>query len=213
MDFKVAGTSKGITAIQVDIKIDGLSFELIEKALKQAHEARMIILEKIQGALSVPRAELSPYAPRVISLMIDPAKIGLVIGPGGKTIRGIIEETGAKIDIEDDGRVLITAVDPEGGKNAQRIIEQMTYEPKVGEVFKGKVMRIMPFGAFVEITPGKEGLVHISEISPKRIARVEDELAIGDEAVVKLVEIDDMGRLNLSIKAVSPEEKKKLSHS
>ncbi len=209
MDFKVAGTRNGITAIQVDVKIDGLSYELIEKAMDQARYARMIILDKIQEAISAPREELSPYAPRVTSIKIDPSKIGLVIGPGGKTIKKIVEETGAQIDIEDDGRVLITATDPEGAKKAQKTIEDLTYEPKVGDVFKGKVTRIMGFGAFVEIVPGKEGLVHISQISPRRIAKVEDVLKVGDEAIVKLVEIDDMGRLNLSIKAVSPQEKEK----
>jgi polyribonucleotide nucleotidyltransferase len=210
MDFKVAGTHKGVTAIQVDVKIDGLTLELIEKALNRAKEARSFILEKMQKSLSQPREELSPYAPRVISIQIDPEKIGLVIGPGGKMIKKIVEETDAKIDIEDDGRVLITAVDPEGGKKAQKIIEDLTYEPKVGEVFRGKVVRIMPFGAFVEIVPGKDGLVHISQISQKRIAKVEDVLNIGDEAVVKLVEIDDMGRLNLSMKAVTEEDKKRI---
>jgi len=209
MDFKVAGTRNGITAIQVDVKIDGLSYDLIEKAMSQAKDVRMIILDKIQAALSAPREELSPYAPRVTSIKIDPSKIGLVIGPGGKTIKKIVEETGAQIDIEEDGRVLITATDMEGARKAQSIIENLTYEPKVGDVFKGKVTRIMNFGAFVEIVPGKEGLVHISQISPRRIAKVEDVLKIGDEAVVKLVEIDDMGRLNLSIKAVSPQEKEK----
>jgi polyribonucleotide nucleotidyltransferase len=210
MDFKVAGTKNGVTAIQVDVKIEGLSMELIEKAMTRAKEARSFILEKMQKSLSQPREELSPYAPRVISIQIDPEKIGLVIGPGGKMIKKIVEETGAKIDIEDDGRVLITAVDPEGGKKAQKIIEDLTYEPKVGEVFRGKVVRIMPFGAFVEIVPGKDGLVHISQISQKRIAKVEDALNIGDEVVVKLVEIDDMGRLNLSMRALTEEDKKRI---
>lgn len=210
MDFKVAGTKDGVTAIQVDVKIDGLSLELIEKAMDRAKEARAFILGKMQKSLSKPREELSPYAPRVISIQIDPEKIGLVIGPGGKMIKKIVEETGAKIDIEDDGRVLITAVDPEGGKKAQKIIEDLTYEPKVGEVFRGKVMRIMAFGAFVEIVPGKEGLVHISQISQRRVAKVEDVLKVGDEVVVKLVEIDDMGRLNLSMRAVTEEDKKRI---
>jgi polyribonucleotide nucleotidyltransferase len=209
MDFKVAGTTKGITAIQVDVKIKGLSYGLIEDALSRAKEARQVILEKMQEALASPRSELSPYAPRVTSIQINPEKIGLVIGPGGKNIRKIVEETGAQIDIEDDGRILITSADPVGAKKAQKTIEDMTYEPRVGDVFKGKVTRIMAFGAFVEIVPGKEGLVHISQIAPRRIAKVEDALKVGDEAVVKLVEVDDMGRLNLSIKAVTPEEKKK----
>ncbi len=211
MDFKVAGTKNGITAIQLDIKIAGLACDLIDKALKQANEARMIILAKMGEVLSIPRQELSPYAPMVITLKIDPAKIGMVIGPGGKMIRKITEETGAKIDIEDDGTVLITAADPEGGKRAQRAIEDITFEPEVGAVFRGKVVRILPFGAFVEMVRGKEGLVHISEISTQRVAKVEDVMKIGDEAIVKVVEIDEMGRFNLSCKAVSPEEKEKLT--
>jgi polyribonucleotide nucleotidyltransferase len=210
MDFKVTGTRKGITAIQVDIKIDGLSFELIEKALQKAKTARLFILDKMEAAIGTPRTELSPYAPRVTVLQIDPEKIGMVIGPGGKNIKRIIEETGANIDINDDGRVLITANDPEGALRAQKMVEDITFMPKVGSIYKGRVTRITSFGAFVEIAPGKEGLVHISEIAPRRIARVEEELSIGDEAVVKLVEIDDMGRLNLSRKAVSQEEKDKI---
>jgi polyribonucleotide nucleotidyltransferase len=213
MDFKVTGTRKGVTAIQVDIKVSGLSYGLIEKALEQAREVRLLILDKMEKALSKPREELSPYAPRVTSLMIDPSKIGLVIGPGGKTIKKIVEETGAQIDIEDDGRVLITAADPEGGRKAQKMIEDLTFEPKVGEIYRGKVTRILPFGAFVEIAPGKEGLVHISEVAPRRIARVEDELSIGDEVVIKVIEIDDMGRYNFSRKAVTPQEKEKFRKS
>ncbi|MFC1571064.1 polyribonucleotide nucleotidyltransferase, partial [Candidatus Margulisiibacteriota bacterium] len=170
MDFKVAGTRKGVTAIQVDCKVAGLSHEIIEKAMKLANKARMQILDKIEEAISAPRQELSEFAPRVESIQIDPEKIGMVIGPGGKNIKKIIEETGANIDIEDDGRVLITATDQEGGKRAKKIIEDMTYEPKVGEVFKGEVVKIMPFGAFVEFLPGKDGLVHISQISQKRLA-------------------------------------------
>jgi polyribonucleotide nucleotidyltransferase len=210
MDFKVSGTRKGVTGIQVDVKIDGLSQELIEKIFKQAKEARDIILDKIEACLKAPREELSQYAPRVSSIMIDPEKIGLVIGPGGKNIKRIIEETGAQIDIEDDGRVLITSADAEGARIAKQTIEDMTYEPKVGEVFKGKVVRIMPFGAFVEMVPGKDGLVHISQISHKRVAKVEDALKLGDEVIVKLVEVDEKGRNNLSIKAVTEEDKKRI---
>ncbi|OGC21420.1 polyribonucleotide nucleotidyltransferase [candidate division WOR-1 bacterium RIFOXYB2_FULL_42_35] len=211
MDFKVAGTEKGITAIQVDIKIDGLSLEIVKQALAEARTNRLKILDVMKKAIAAPRQELSEFAPRVITMNINPEKIGLVIGPGGKMIKKIVEETGAKIDIEDDGVVLITAIDAEGGKKAQRMIEQLTYEPKVGEVFLGKVVRIMNFGAFIEIIPGKDGLCHISQISDKRIAKVEDAIDIGDEVVVKLVEVDDVGRLNLSMKAVSEEEKKKFS--
>jgi len=209
MDFKVAGTKKGITGIQVDVKVKGLSLGLIEKALKQAKDARMKILDKMLGAISAPREELSKYAPSVISIKINPEKIGAVIGPGGKMIRKITEETGAQIDIEDDGTVLITATDPEGGKRALKMVEDITFEPKVGDVYKGKVVKIMAFGAFVQIAPGKEGLVHISEIAPRRINKVEDVLKLGDEVIVKLKEVDDMGRNNFSIRAVTPEEKQK----
>ncbi|MDI6731132.1 MAG: polyribonucleotide nucleotidyltransferase [Candidatus Margulisbacteria bacterium] len=210
MDFKVAGTRKGITAVQVDIKIAGLSFEVIEKALAQAKSARMTILDKIEAAIDKPRAELSQYAPRVLTLQIDPAKIGMVIGPGGKMIKSIVEETGAQIDIEDDGRVLVTAVDPEGGKRAIKIIEDLTKEAKVGEIYKGEVTRILPFGAFVEILPGKEGLVHISEIAPRRIAKVEDELNIGDEVIVKVIKVDEQGRVDLSRRQVTAQDKEKV---
>ena len=209
MDFKVSGTKKGITGIQVDVKVDGLSYELIEKTLTQAKEVRLIILDKIEKAIAAPREELSRYAPRVISIQIDPSKIGAVIGPGGKNIKRMVEETGAQIDIEDDGRVLITAIDSAGGQRAQKMIEELTFEPKVGDLYKGRVVRIMPFGAFVEMVPGKDGLVHISQISQQRIARVEDALNIGDVVVVKVTEKDDMGRYNLSIKAVSTSERQK----
>ncbi|MFH1683866.1 MAG: polyribonucleotide nucleotidyltransferase, partial [Candidatus Margulisiibacteriota bacterium] len=210
MDFKVSGTRKGVTGIQVDVKIDGLDHDIIAKIFKQAHEARMKILDKMESVLKQPRAELSQYAPRVSSIMINPEKIGLVIGPGGKNIKRIIEETGAQIDIEDDGRVLITAADADAAKQAQRIIENMTYEPKVGEVFKGKVVRLMPFGAFVEMIPGKDGLVHVSQISQQRVNKVEDVLKLGDEVIVKLMEVDEKGRNNLSMKAVTEEDKKRI---
>jgi len=210
MDFKVSGTRKGVTGIQVDVKIDGLSHDLIEKTFKQAKEARSIILDKIEAALAAPREELSPFAPRVNSIQIDPEKIGMVIGPGGKMIRKIIEDTGAQIDIDDSGTVLITSADSDGAKAAQKMIEDLTYEPKVGEVFRGKVMRIMAFGAFVELVPGKEGLVHVSQISQQRVAKVEDVLKVGDEAIVKLMEKDDKGRLNLSMKAVTEADKQRI---
>ncbi|MBU0671819.1 MAG: polyribonucleotide nucleotidyltransferase [Candidatus Margulisbacteria bacterium] len=211
MDFKVSGTRKGVTGIQVDVKTDGLSHDLIAKIFAQAKENRFKILDKIESVIAQPREELSEFAPRVSSIMIDPDKIGLVIGPGGKNIKRIIEETDAQIDIEDDGRVLITSANAEGAKKAKQIIEDMTYEPKIGEVFKGKVVRIMPFGAFVEMMPGKDGLVHVSQISQQRVARVEDALKLGDEVYVKLVEVDEKGRKNLSIKAVTDEDKKRLN--
>ncbi len=201
MDFKVTGTKDGITAIQVDCKVKGLSQDLIAKALEKTKTARMVILKKMADAIAAPRAELSQYAPRVTSMKIDQEKIGLVIGPGGKMIKRIIEETGAKIDIDDDGTVFITGEDGESADKARKMIEDLTYEAKPGDVFDGTVTRLMNFGAFVEYLPGKEGLVHISEIAPQRIARVEDALSVGDEVKVKVKEVDDRGRINLSIKA------------
>jgi polyribonucleotide nucleotidyltransferase len=211
MDFKVAGTRQGITAIQVDIKIKGLSFDLIKQALEQAKEGRFFILDKMEALIAAPRAELSPYAPRVISFKIDPEKIGMVIGPGGKMIRKITEETGVQIDIEDDGTVLITTPDAEAAKVAKAMIDELTFEPKVGEIYRGKVVRLMNFGAFVELPGGKDGLVHISQLDDRRVDKVEDVCRIGDELVVKLVEVDDQGRYNLSRKAVTPAEREKFS--
>ena len=206
MDFKVTGTKKGITAIQLDVKIRGLTYEMVEKTLSQAKDGRLFILEKINQAISNPRADLSPYAPRVISLKINPEKIGMVIGPGGKNIRKIIEETGTQIDIDDDGTVLITTNDAEA---ARKRIEDMTFEPKPGDVFRAPVVRIMAFGAFVELPGGKDGLVHISQLSEKRVAKVEDVVKIGDEVIVKVGEIDDMGRINLTMKGISEDDKKR----
>lgn len=209
MDFKVAGTRKGITAIQVDIKIKGLSFNLIRQALEQAKEGRNFILDKMEAVIAQPRAELSPYAPRVISFKIDKEKIGAVIGPGGKMIRSIIEETGVQIDIEDDGTVLITTADSEAAKKAKARIDSLTFEPKVGDVFNGEVVRIMNFGAFVDLPGGKDGLIHISQLSDHRVARVEDVVKMGQEVTVKVVEVDDMGRINLTLKGVTEEDKKR----
>lgn len=209
MDFKVTGTCKGITAIQVDIKIKGLSYELIKQALEQAKEGRLYILDRMQEVIAAPRPELSPYAPRVIAFKIEVDKIGLVIGPGGKTIKKIIEETGVQIDIEDDGTVLITTPDPEAGKKAKAAIDELTFEPKPGDVFKSKVERIMAFGAFCSLPGGKDGLVHISQLADRRVAKVEDVVRIGQEVIVKVVEIDDMGRINLTLKGVTEEDKKR----
>ena len=202
MDFKVAGSRDGITAIQLDIKLKGISFEVIEQTLKQAKEARMIILDVMDKAISRSRAELSPFAPQMYKLKIDPAKIGTVIGPGGRVIRGIIEETKTTIDIEDDGTVIIGATDEASAKRAIAIVEGLTKDIEAGTVYNGKVTRIMSFGAFVEILPGKEGMVHISELANRRVDKVEDVLKIGDIVPVKVTEIDSQGRINLSRRAL-----------
>jgi len=202
MDFKVAGTTSGITALQLDIKLTGISFDIIEQALAQAKDARFFILNVMQQTIAESRPEISRYAPRIYKLMINPEKIGTVIGPGGKTIRAITDETKATIDIENDGTVLIGSPDEPSARRAIEMIENLTKEVEVGEIYTGKVSRIMDFGAFVEILPGKDGLVHISELADYRVAKVEDEVKIGDEIMVKVVEIDRMGRINLSRRAV-----------
>ncbi|HKX16911.1 MAG TPA: polyribonucleotide nucleotidyltransferase, partial [bacterium] len=204
MDFKVAGTRDGVTALQLDIKIKGLSREIFERAFAQARDARMQILDVIERSIPKPRADLSPYAPRITTIMINPERIREVIGPGGKIINKITAETGVKIDIEQDGRVLIASANGEAAARAQRMIEDIVREAKPGEVYKGRVTRLMNFGAFVEIFPGKEGLVHISELSHDRVARVEDAVKVGDEIEVKVKEIDNLGRVNLSRRALLP---------
>ena len=200
MDFKVAGTAKGITAMQMDMKIGGITHEIFVEALEQAKQGRMHILGKMMEAINQPRAELSSYAPRIITMSIHPDKIRDVIGPGGKIIKKIIEETGVKIDIEDDGKVFIAAVDMEAGQKAVTLIENLVKEVETGGIYMGKVTRLMNFGAFVEILPGKEGLVHISQLALERVAKVEDVVQIGDEIMVKVTEIDRQGRINLSRK-------------
>lgn len=200
MDFKVTGTEKGITALQLDLKIDGIAMDILRKALEQSREARLFVLEKIKDVIAAPRREISQYAPRIETLRINPDKIRDLIGPGGKTIRKIIDETGVTIDIEDDGRVNVASVDKGAMEKAIEIINRLTEAPEVGKIYAGKVKRIMPFGAFVEILPGQEGLVHVSELSDKYVKNVEDEVKIGDEVLVKLIEIDEQGRLNLSRK-------------
>jgi polyribonucleotide nucleotidyltransferase len=202
MDFKVAGTKDGITAIQMDIKIKGINKEILKQALAQAKEGRLFILGKMAEAIVEPRKELSPFAPRIITFEIDPDRIRDVIGPGGKMIRKIVEETGAEIDIEDDGRVFIAAVDVNAGTKAEEMIKRLTSDVEVGALYMGKVTRLMNFGAFVEVLPGKEGLVHISQLAKERVAKVEDVVNVGDEIMVKVVEIDKQGRVNLSRKAV-----------
>ncbi len=209
MDFKVTGTRDGITALQMDIKIHGISLEVMEVALEQARKGRLFIMDKMLAAIPRPRTELSPFAPRIITLKINPDKIGTLIGPGGKMIKRIVEETGVKIDIEDDGSVFITTSDADAANAAVAWVNRLTKEVEVGTVYKGKVTRILNFGAFVEIMPGKEGLVHISQLAPERVAKVEDVVKVGDEIVVKVVEIDNQGRVNLTRKGVAPEEVEK----
>ncbi len=198
MDFKVAGTTSGITAIQLDIKLAGLRFEIIENAIMQAREAHAVILDIMSKAIMESRLELSPYAPRMYRISIDPSKIGTVIGPGGKTIRSIIEETKATIDVENDGTVIIGAVNEESARKAIEKVEDLTREVEVGAIYTGKVTRITNFGAFVEIFPGQEGLVHISELADYHVANVEDIVKVGDEISVKVTEVDHLGRVNLS---------------
>ncbi len=203
MDFKVAGTKKGITSIQVDIKNDGLPYEVIWEALTKTRDARYHIIDDVLlKAIDAPRAQLSPYAPKVAVMYIDPEKIRDVIGSGGKVIQKIVADTGAKIDIEDDGRVLIFAENQESGAMAQKIIEGIVKEPEVGEVYTGPVTGIIPIGAFVEILPGKQGMIHISKLAKERVEKVEDVVKIGDTVTVKVVEIDRQGRINLSRKAM-----------
>ncbi|HWO78004.1 MAG TPA: polyribonucleotide nucleotidyltransferase [Bacillus sp. (in: firmicutes)] len=207
MDFKVAGTEKGITALQMDIKIEGLSREILEEALQQAKAGRMHILKSMLETLSAPRGELSPYAPKILQMSINPDKIRDVIGPSGKQINKIIEETGVKIDIEQDGTIFIASANEEMNQKAKKIIEDIVREVEVGQLYLGKVKRIEKFGAFVEIFNGKDGLVHISELAEERVKSVEDVVKIGDEILVKVTEIDKQGRVNLSRKAVLRDQK------
>lgn len=209
MDFKVAGTSEGITAMQMDIKISGIEKEILELALKKGKEGRMYILNKMSETISEPKSELSKYAPRILTMEVDPDKIRDIIGPGGKVINKIIDETGVKIDIEDDGRVAIAADDMSGGEKAMAMIEEIVKDPEVGETYLGKVVKIVNFGAFVEILNSKEGLLHISNIAHERINKVEDVLKVGDEVLVKVIEIDRQGKISLSRKATIPKEENK----
>ena len=206
MDFKVAGTDSGITALQMDMKIPGLTMEVVAKAIEQALPARKHILEKMLATLEKPRTELSPHAPRLLTIKIDPDLIGLVIGPGGKTVKGITEQTGTKIDIDDDGTVTISSTDGEQAEKAKRLIYNMTRKLNEGEVYLGRVTRIIQIGAFVEVLPGKEGMIHISQLAEGRVGKVEDEVAVGDEVLVKVREIDSKGRLNLTRLGIHPDE-------
>jgi polyribonucleotide nucleotidyltransferase len=205
MDFKICGTRKGITAIQMDTKTMGLSMKIVEETFAKALDGRTRILDVMEKCIASPRSELSKWAPRIETLMINPEKIRDVIGPGGKMINQIIAETGATIDVEDDGRVTVTCVNPDGMKKALEWITILTKEAKVGEIFRGKVVRIMDFGAFIQLTPNQDGMAHISQLAPWRVNRVEDVVHIGDEVPVKVIEIDDLGRVNLSIKAAREE--------
>jgi polyribonucleotide nucleotidyltransferase len=206
MDFKVAGTDSGITALQMDIKIDGITKEIMEAALAQAKEGRIHILGEMNATISSPRDEMSEFAPRITVIKIHPDKIRDVIGKGGATIRAITEETGATINIDDDGTVKIAAVDKAAGEAALQRVEQITADIEVGKIYEGKVAKLMDFGAFVNILPGKDGLVHISQISEERVENVSDKLSEGDFVKVKVLEVDRQGRVRLSMKAVSEAE-------
>jgi len=202
MDFKVAGTVDGITAIQMDIKVTGITIDIMREAMTEAKKSRLFIIDKLKETIAEPRAELSSFAPRMLVLQINPEKIKDVIGPGGKVINKIIADTGVKIDIENDGRVFIASPDGEGANKAKEMVEALTKEVQVGETYLGTVTRLMNFGAFVAFLPGKEGLVHISQLAPQRVEKVEDVVKIGDQIMVKVMEIDSQGRINLSRKAV-----------
>ncbi len=209
MDFKVAGTDSGITALQMDMKITGLPMAVIGDAINQARPARLHILEKMLEAIDKPRAEVSPYAPRLLTMQINPDQIGMVIGPGGKQIKAITEKTGAKVDIQDDGIVTISAIDSDKAKQAQKMIEGITHVAEAGNVYMGKVTRVIPIGAFVEFMPGKEGMVHISQLADYRVNKVEDEVNVDDEVLVKVREIDNRGRVNLTRLGIHPDEAEK----
>ena len=199
MDFKVAGTAKGITAIQMDIKIKGIDEDILSRALEQARQGRLFILDQMLKVLPAPRKELSAYAPKIISFSIDPDKIREVIGSGGKVINKIIEETGVKIDITDDGTVFIATADQAMSEKAKRMVLAIAKDPEVGEEFTGKVVRILDFGAFVELAPGKDGMIHISKLAKERVEKVTDVVNIDDTVVVKVLKIDEKGRIDLKL--------------
>jgi polyribonucleotide nucleotidyltransferase len=209
MDFKVAGTRQGLTALQMDIKTQGITAGLMAKALNQAKRARLHILDQMDLAISEPRPSISVYAPRILTIMIPVDKIRDVIGPGGKVIRGIVAESGAKIDVSDDGRVEIASVDEAAAQKALSIISRIVEVPQVGKVYSGKVVKIMDFGAFVQILPGTDGLLHISQIAEHRVKKVEEVLSEGEEIMVKVIDIDKSGKIRLSRKEVLESEGKK----
>jgi polyribonucleotide nucleotidyltransferase len=202
MDFKVAGTRNGITAFQLDSKIGGIPFEVLTEALEKARAGRFSILDKMDAAIDKPRGEVSKYAPRIVKLKIAPDKIGLLIGPKGKTIKKICQDTGVEIDVDDDGTVSISSSDEEGLKKAVDEVSMRTADVEVGKAYRGIVKNILDFGAFVEVLPGKEGLVHISKLANYRVAKVTDVLNVGDEVMVKVTDVDEQGRINLSRKAL-----------
>jgi polyribonucleotide nucleotidyltransferase len=206
MDFKVCGTRDGITAIQLDIKIEGIDHKIIRETLHRAKEARLVILEKMLAVLPEPRKEISSFAPRLLTVKIDPEKIGKLIGPGGKNIKKLQEDTGAQIDIEEDGTVYVSAADQKSAEAARDLVEAITAEVKIGKIYAGRVVSIKDFGAFVEIAPETDGLCHVSEISDKYVQNVGDILNIGDEVRVKVILIDDQGRIKLSRKAAMKDE-------
>jgi polyribonucleotide nucleotidyltransferase len=207
MDFKVAGTAKGITGLQMDIKITGITREIMDRALEQARKARLEILDTMSQALAAPRGAISQYAPRIITIQINKEKIRDVIGQGGKTIRSIVERTGCKIEVHDDGRVDIASTDEAAAQRAVAIVKELTAEAELGKTYLGKVVRVVNFGAFVEVLPGVEGLLHISEIDEHRINEVRDVLDEGHEVLVKVIDIDGQGRVRLSRKAVLREQR------
>jgi polyribonucleotide nucleotidyltransferase len=209
MDFKVAGTAKGVTAIQMDNKVGGVTRDVMRQALHQARDARLFVLSVMERAMERPREEVSTYAPRIVTMRIKPDKIRDVIGPGGKVIRALVDETGCKIDIQDDGTVVIASADGAAMEKAVAAIQAITAQPEIGRIYRGKVRKIVDFGAFVEILPGTDGLLHISQISKDRVRRVEDELTEGDEDMVKVLDIDRNGKIRLSMREALEELEQK----
>ncbi len=209
MDFKVSGTTEGVTGIQLDLKIRGLNFDIIEQTFVRAKEARLFILSEMAKTIATHREQISPHAPRLLTLRINPEKIGKIIGPGGKTIKAIVERTGAKIDIEDDGTVFIAAVGMEAAEKAREEIERLSEEVKIGKIYNGKVTSIKDFGAFIEVIPGQDGLCHISELSDRFLKNVTEEVKLGQQVRVKVIAIDDQGRIKLSRKQAMRDEGQK----
>jgi polyribonucleotide nucleotidyltransferase len=211
MDCKIAGSAAGITGFQLDLKLKGIPIDLMEKALAKAHTARLFILDEMAKVLAAPRAEMSKYAPRIVQIKINPEKIGALIGPGGKNIKRIVEESGCEINIEDDGTVNIYSVSPEGMQIARNAVEGMTAEAEIGRVYRGRVVTLKEFGCFVEFLPGKDGLVHISELANFRVKNTEDIVKVGDEIWVKCLGVDEKGRVRLSRRAAMEDKEKEMA--